>query len=163
MDHGRGETGGDGEPPEHVVVAVDLVEHAAKPNPQERADLVRQDPGAWPNSFRKSRFIPAVEYINASRARTQLIVEMKAVMEEIDVFVTPTFGNSSLRVTNLTGHPSVTVPNRFAPINEKPASDRRNPSSITFVGGLFKNAETLALAHAFQSETDFHKKRPPIS
>ncbi|MCZ6757584.1 MAG: amidase, partial [Bacteroidetes bacterium] len=64
---------------------------------------------------------------------------------------------------NLTGHPSITVPNRFAPIEDAPDSPRRNPSSITFVGGLFKDAEMLSVAHAFQSVTDFHLRRPPIS
>ncbi|GMQ81431.1 MAG: amidase [Rhodothermia bacterium] len=125
--------------------------------------LVRQDPGAWPNSFRKSRFIPAVEYINASRARTLLIRELKTVLEDVDVFVSPSFGGSTLSITNLTGHPSVTVPNRFAPIEDDPESGRRNPFSVTFIGGLFKDAEMLSVAHAFQSVTDFHLRRPPIS
>lgn len=125
--------------------------------------LVRQDPGAWPNSFRKSRFIPAVEYINASRARTLLIRELRTVLDDVDVFVAPSFGGSTLSITNLTGNPSVTVPNGFASIEDEPASERRNPSSITFVGGLFKDAEMLSLAHAFQSISDFHLRRPPIS
>lgn len=125
--------------------------------------LVRQDPDAWPNSFRKSRFIPAVEYINASRARTMLIRKLRKVLEDVDVFVSPSFGGSTLSITNLTGHPSITVPNRFAPIEDAPDSPRRNPSSITFVGGLFKDAEMLSVAHAFQSVTDFHLRRPPIS
>jgi Asp-tRNA(Asn)/Glu-tRNA(Gln) amidotransferase A subunit family amidase len=34
--------------------------------------LTEQGPGAWPNTFRSSRFIPAVEYIRAQRARTLL-------------------------------------------------------------------------------------------
>ena len=124
--------------------------------------LVRQDAGAWPNSFRSSRFIPAVEYINASRARTLLMRDMRELMAEIDVFVSPTFGGGTLRITNLTGHPSVTVPNNFALLEDDPTSIRRVPASITFVGGLYKDAEALAVAAAFQSGTDFHRMRPPI-
>ncbi len=124
--------------------------------------MVRQSPGAWLNSFRTSRFIPAVEYINASRARTLLMEKMRELMRDIDVFVSPTFGGGTLRITNLTGHPSVTVPNNFATIEDDPTSDRRAPASITFVGGLYKDAEALAVAGAFQSATDFHSMRPPI-
>lgn len=124
--------------------------------------MVRQGRGAWPNSFRSSRFIPAVEYINASRVRTLLMQDMATVLKNIDVFASPTFGGGTLRITNLTGHPSVTVPNRFEPLEGQPSSRRRTPSSITFVGGLYRDAEALAVAHAFQSATEFHLMRPPI-
>jgi Asp-tRNA(Asn)/Glu-tRNA(Gln) amidotransferase A subunit family amidase len=124
--------------------------------------LVRQDAGAWPNTFRKSRFIPAVEYINAARARTLLIREMDTLLAEIDVFLSPTRGGSTLSVTNLTGHPCVTLPNRFAAVEDAADAARRNPDSITIVGNLFRDAEMLAVAHAFQSVTDFHRQRPPI-
>lgn len=126
-------------------------------------ELVRQDSGAWPNTFRKSQLIPAVDYINASRARTVLMQEMKKVMAAVDVFVSPTRGGSTLSITNLTGHPSVTVPNRFAPVGGQTGIGRRNPASITFIGGLYKDSDTLAVAHVFQSVTDFHLKRPPIA
>jgi len=124
--------------------------------------LVSQDRGSWPNQFRQSQFIPAVEYINASRARTILIREMRDALSGIDVFLSPTRGGSTLSITNLTGHPCVTLPNRFAPLEDQSGSPRRNPSSITIVGNLHRDAETLAVAHAIQSATDFHRRRPPI-
>lgn len=123
-------------------------------------EMVRQD--LWPDSFRTSRFIPAVEYINASRARRLLMRKMQDVMSEIDVFISPTFGGNTLRVTNLTGHPSVTVPNRFARLEDKPLSARRTPFSITFVGQLHADDDLLSVAAAFQSRTQFHRNRPPI-
>ena len=126
-------------------------------------ELVRQDRGAWPNSFRKSHLIPAVEYINASRARTLLIQKMRDVMSGIDVFLSPTSRGGTLSITNLTGHPCVTLPNRFAPVEGQENTARRNPSSITIVGNLFRDAEMLAVAHAFQSVSDFHERRPSIS
>ena len=67
--------------------------------------LTEQGPGAWPNTFRTSRFIPAVEYIRAQRARTLLNRQMDALMSKYDVFLSPT-GGSSLGLTNLTGHPA---------------------------------------------------------
>lgn len=124
--------------------------------------MVRQVRFAWPNSFRHARFISAVDYIQANRARTLLIQAMDDVMEEVDVFVSPSFRGNTLRITNLTGHPSVTVPNNFLPLDDQPQSPRRQPRSITFVGGMYQDAAALAVADAYQAATDFHRRRPPI-
>ena len=116
--------------------------------------LVRQSPGAWPNRFRSSRFIPAVEYINANRARYQLIQEMDKLMQTVDVYITPSFGNSNLVTTNLTSHPTVVLPNGF--------DENGRPTSITFMGDLFDEATVLSVAKAYQEATDHHKKHPPL-
>ncbi len=75
--------------------------------------LVAQEAYSWPNSFRESRLIPAVEYIQANRVRTMLMGEMEKTMSEIDTFVTPSFGGNVLLITNLTGHPTAVVPAGF--------------------------------------------------
>ncbi len=116
------------------------------------SSMKRQGNSAWPNIFRAARFIPAVEYINANRVRTQLMRDMARVMADIDVFISPSFGGSTLGMTNLTGHPTVVLPNGF--------TDKGTPTSITFVGGLFKEAETLAVAKAYQDATDWHLQHP---
>jgi Asp-tRNA(Asn)/Glu-tRNA(Gln) amidotransferase A subunit family amidase len=67
----------------------------------------------WPNTFRTSRFIPAVEYIRAQRARTLLMREMAKLFSRWDVFVSPARGSASVTVTNLTGHPAVCLPCGF--------------------------------------------------
>jgi Asp-tRNA(Asn)/Glu-tRNA(Gln) amidotransferase A subunit family amidase len=116
-------------------------------------ELVRQVKDAWPNEFRQSRLIPAVEYIKANRARTILMQEMEKLFQNIDVYVAPSFCKNLL-LTNLTGHPAVVVPNGFIEIGI--------PTSITFTGNLYKEEQVLALAKAFQDKTDFHKKRPSL-
>jgi Asp-tRNA(Asn)/Glu-tRNA(Gln) amidotransferase A subunit family amidase len=119
-----------------------------------RDDLLkRQGAGAWPNSFRRSRFIPAVEYIQANRVRTMLMGAMEAAMDGVDVFITPSYGGSVLLTTNLTGHPAVTVPAGFR--------DDGTPVSISFIGRLYGEAELLAVARAYQEATGFHRKHPP--
>lgn len=121
----------------------------------DQDDLMQwQTPNAWPNTFRAARFIPAVEYINASRARYELVQKMDSVMQDLDVYISPSFGGGNLLVTNLTGHPSVVLPNGF--------SDNGSPTSITFVGGLFDEATLLSVAKAYQEATDHHKKHPPL-
>jgi len=116
--------------------------------------MKRQDNSAWPNVFRAARLIPAVEYINANRFRTQLMHDMARVMSEIDVYVSPSYGGSSLGLTNLTGHPTVVLPNGF--------TAKHTPTSITFVGGLNQEAETLAVAKAYQDATDWHLQHPDL-
>ncbi len=116
--------------------------------------LARQFKGAWPNIFRASRFIPAAEYINASRLRYLLIQEMKKVFEKVDLYIAPSWQGDNLLSTNLTGHPSVVVPNGF--------SKKGMPVSFTFIGNLFDEAKIISVAKAYQDATDFHKKHPSI-
>ncbi len=114
--------------------------------------LVRQVEKAWPNVFRQSRLIPAVEYVQANRARTMLMGALQTAMEGIDLFITPSFGKDVLLMTNLTGHPCVTVPHGF--------SEDGTPVSISFVGQLFREAELLAAAKRYQDATGFHLRHP---
>ncbi len=116
--------------------------------------LVRQIKNAWPNSFRASRFIPAVEYIQASRVRQLLIGEMKKVMDKIDVYVGPSQEGSSLLLTNLTGHPCVVVPSGF--------TKEGHPVSITFTGNLFDEGTMLSVAKKYQDATSFHLHHPKL-
>ena len=114
--------------------------------------LVRQVEEAWPNVFRQSRLIPAVEYVQANRARTMLMGALQTAMEGIDLFITPSFGKDVLLMTNLTGHPCVTVPHGF--------KEDGTPVSISFVGQLFREAELLTVAKRYQDATGFHLRHP---
>jgi Asp-tRNA(Asn)/Glu-tRNA(Gln) amidotransferase A subunit family amidase len=116
--------------------------------------MVRQGKGAWPNSFRSSRFIPAVEYIEANRVRYLVIQEMQKLMKNIDVYVAPSFGGNNLLLTNLTGHPCVVLPDGF--------TKEGTPTSISFIGQLFGEAKLLAVAKAYQDATDFHLRHPKL-
>jgi Asp-tRNA(Asn)/Glu-tRNA(Gln) amidotransferase A subunit family amidase len=115
-------------------------------------ELVRQIENAWPNSFRQSRTIPAVEYIQANRARTLVMREMERILDGLDCWVSPSYGGSNLLLTNLTGHPTVVVPNGF--------SSNGAPTSITFNGRLFGEPQILALARTYQEATGFHRRHP---
>lgn len=116
--------------------------------------MVRQGRNTWPNTFRYSRFIPAVEYLQANRVRTLLMQEMARVMAQVDVVITPTYGGGTLLLTNLTGHPAVVLPNGF--------KEDGTPVSITFIGNLYKESDLLSVAKAYQDATDFHLKHPAL-
>jgi Asp-tRNA(Asn)/Glu-tRNA(Gln) amidotransferase A subunit family amidase len=131
--------------------------------------LTRQTPQDWPNRFRTSRFIPAVEYVQANRARMLLIEAMAKVFENLDVIVAPTNG-AQLTLTNLTGHPSVILPNGFRSA-ETPMPNTNNPNagggpgtpvSLTFLGNLYSDAKLLAFARAYQNATTFHLRHPNL-
>jgi Asp-tRNA(Asn)/Glu-tRNA(Gln) amidotransferase A subunit family amidase len=116
--------------------------------------MVNQGRNSWPNTFRAGRFVPAVEYLQAQRVRYLLIQEMAKVMQQVDVYLAPSFSNN-LYVTNLTGHPCVVLPNGF--------NQRGMPTTITFTGNLFGEASLLTFAKLFQDATSFHQKHPALS
>jgi Asp-tRNA(Asn)/Glu-tRNA(Gln) amidotransferase A subunit family amidase len=134
--------------------------------------LTEQGAGDWPNTFRVARFYPAVEYIQANRARSLAIRELSKVFEQVDVVVTPTFGDQ-LVATNLTGHPAIIVPNGLRGADApKPSEGEKDdndnvggpgtPVSITFLGGHYQDAKICAFARAYQEATGFHKLHPKL-
>jgi Asp-tRNA(Asn)/Glu-tRNA(Gln) amidotransferase A subunit family amidase len=131
--------------------------------------LVNQGKDDWPNTFRAARFIPAVEYIQASRARMLAMQQMAEIFTRVDVIVGPP--DSALVPTNLTGHPTLVVPNGFrgpdAPVFTSPQGDLAfgpgTPAALTFVGNLFGEAKLLALGRAYQQATGFHRRHPKMS
>ena len=144
--------------PIEPLAIIDIVEGAAAFDDLTRSGkddlMVLQGKDAWPNYFRSSRFIPAVEYIEANRVRYLVIQEMQKLMKNIDVYVAPSFGENNLLLTNLTGHPCVVLPDGF--------TKEGTPTSISFIGQLFGEAKLLAVAKAYQDATDFHLKHPKL-
>lgn len=116
--------------------------------------MVWQAAEAWPNTFRATRLVPAVEYIRANRLRTQLMQEMAALMQTVDLYVHPSFAGRSLTITNLTGHPTVVAPSGFR--------EDGTPMSISFTGQLFQEGELVALAQAWQRATGYHLRHPRL-
>ena len=116
--------------------------------------MVQQGQRSRANSLRQSRFIPAVEYIQANRFRSQLIEEMHDLMSEYDVIISPTFGGRQLLISNLTGHPVVTLPTGF--------DKEGHPTSISFLGNLYEDDIILSFAHHFQKITRHHRVYPPL-
>ena len=133
--------------------------------------LTQQTRDDWPNTFRSARFIPAVEYIQASRARTAAMELVAKVFDQFDVIVAPTF-STQLLITNLTGHPALILPNGLRGNDAPKARVRENgevdaggpgtPLSLTFLGQLYGEAKMLTLAKAYQDATNFHLQHPKL-
>ncbi len=122
-------------------------------------DIIRAGVGedgiglSWANSFRAYRFVSAVDYIQANRLRTKLMQAMAEAMKTVDVYV----GGNDLTITNLTGHPSICLPNGFTTFGGV-----KVPKSLTFSGQLYGETDLLTVAKAYQDATGFHKERPPL-
>jgi Asp-tRNA(Asn)/Glu-tRNA(Gln) amidotransferase A subunit family amidase len=114
--------------------------------------LSGQAPNDWPNQFRSSRLIPAVEYIRAQRARSIYMQKFSELMSQWDAFVSTT-NSPSLTATNLTGHPQVVVPCGFVD---------GLPQGLLFTGRLFDEGAPMRLAYAYEQATDWHTKHPTL-
>ena len=134
--------------------------------------LTEQTVEDWPNTFRTARFIPAVEYVQANRARMLAMEAMQKAFAGFDVIVAPT-DSEQLVVTNLTGHPALILPNGFRGPDAPPppkidTGDEDNiggpgtPVSLTFLGQLYGEARLCTFARAYQEATDFHLKHPEL-
>jgi Asp-tRNA(Asn)/Glu-tRNA(Gln) amidotransferase A subunit family amidase len=134
--------------------------------------LTEQGAEDWPNAFRTARFYPAVEYIQANRARTLAIQQVSTLFEQVDVIVTPST-DAQLVATNLTGHPALIVPNglRGADAPRPPKIDDGDnddiggpgtPVSLTFLAAHYQDAKLAAFAWAYQQATGFHKLHPKL-
>jgi Asp-tRNA(Asn)/Glu-tRNA(Gln) amidotransferase A subunit family amidase len=115
--------------------------------------MTEADKSSWPDTFRRHRTVPAVEYLRAQRVRSALMRDMDVLMRDWDVLVSPPWGARSLAATNLTGHPSITVPCGFVD---------GMPRGITFTGKLYDEATVLAVARAYEQATDWHTRHPDL-
>ncbi len=117
----------------------------------DKLDLMSAEPerSAWVGSFRQHEFVPAVQYIQANRARYRLMEAYHEFFKDLDLLI-----GSALGPTNLTGHPEVAFPHGF--------DSKGQPAVLRLTGRLFGEADILLLAHAFQGRTDFHLKRPKL-
>jgi Asp-tRNA(Asn)/Glu-tRNA(Gln) amidotransferase A subunit family amidase len=137
-----------------IVETILLAEAGAAFDELVRAGKLDGIGALWPTPFRMAQFITAADYIRANRVRSLLMRDMAKVTEAVDLYV----GGNDLGVTNLTGHPTVCLPNGF----RTPKDGPEVPTALTFTGRLYGEAELLAVAGAYQEATGFHRKRPPL-
>jgi len=134
--------------------------------------LTEQGVEDWPNVFRIARFYPAVEYIQANRARTLAVQQFAALFEQVDIVVTPST-DMQLIATNLTGTPALILPNGLRGDDAPPPPDFDDgdhddiggpgtPVSLTFLAGLYQDAKLAAFAAAYQKATEFHLQHPKL-
>ncbi|CAL5229954.1 g13383 [Coccomyxa viridis] len=152
-------------PANDIILAVMASEAAANFDYWQRShrDDTNRRQDFWPPLLRLARMIPAVEYIQAQRARTALLQEVVGLMAEagIDAFI----GNTSeeLAMANLASLPTIAVPLGTQPLKDAPDSPRKRPISLGIFGSPQTDTNVLALAMAFQNSTRHHLQQPPVN
>jgi Asp-tRNA(Asn)/Glu-tRNA(Gln) amidotransferase A subunit family amidase len=139
------------------------------------SSLKAQVPDAWPNLFRLSRFLSAVDFVQADRFRRNVAIEMARLFSEVDLLLVPSLRSEMLTLSNFTGHPSLTLRAGFVNVSEArsdwapdPAHPlprfsppRRVPHGITLLGRLFDEGTVAIAGLAFERALDVIGERPP--
>jgi Asp-tRNA(Asn)/Glu-tRNA(Gln) amidotransferase A subunit family amidase len=133
-----------------------------------------QVPDGWPNIFRQSRFLSAVDFVQADRLRRKVAQEMARVFSQVDLLLVPSLRDEMLTITNYTGHPSLTLRAGFVEVAEarsdwapdpkhplpKFSPPRRVPHGVTLIGRLFDEG-TLGIAGLeLEKNLDVMRERP---
>jgi Asp-tRNA(Asn)/Glu-tRNA(Gln) amidotransferase A subunit family amidase len=133
-----------------------------------------QTPDAWPNTFRQSRFISAVDFVQADRMRRAVAQEMQKVMASVDLLLVPSLRDEMLVISNNTGHPSLTLRAGFVQVSEArsdwapdPANPlpkfnppRRVPHGVTLIGRLFDEGTIASVGLALERALKVADERP---
>ncbi len=138
-------------------------------------ELKMQVPDAWPNTFRQSRFLSAVDFVQADRFRRMVANEMARIFSQVDLLLVPSLRDEMLTITNFTGHPSLTLRAGFVEVSEarsdwapdpahplpKFSPPRRVPHGVTLIGSLFDEGTLCEAGMALERAFHVASERPP--
>jgi len=138
-------------------------------------ELKVQVPDAWPNVFRQSRFLSAVDFVQTDRLRRKVAQEMATVFSEVDLLLVPSLRDETLTIGNFTGHPSLTLRAGFVEVSEarsdwapdpqhplpKFSPARRVPHGVTLIGRLFDEGTLARAGMALEKAFAVAAEHPP--
>jgi Asp-tRNA(Asn)/Glu-tRNA(Gln) amidotransferase A subunit family amidase len=134
-----------------------------------------QTPDFWPNVLRQSRFLSAVDLVQADRFRHKVVQEMARIFSEVDLLLVPSLRDEMLVITNSTGHPSLTLRAGFVEVSEarsdwapdpqhplpKFSPPRRVPHGVTLIGQLFDEGRLASVGLALERIFNVSEEKPP--
>lgn len=137
--------------------------------------MSEQTPDAWPNLFRESRFLSAVDFVQADRLRRRVAREMERVMGEVDLLLVPSLRDEMMVISNMTGQPSLTLRTGFVEVSQvrsdwapdpkhpRPtlAKPHRVPYGVTLIGRLFEEGTLGRVGRALEAKVAVAGDRPP--
>lgn len=138
-------------PPEGIWALL-VAEAAAFFDELTRTEGIDKIGKLWPPEFLAARYMPAVEYINAHRARAQMALQFEREFGDLDAIVTDHFWDDVFTTCNGTGHPQVIIP---WGVNEK-----NEPKSVSVIGRLYEEGTIASIAHQIQRTRNYHRLRP---
>ena len=141
-----------------------------------KVDQLRaQVPDAWPNVFRQSRFLSAVDFVQADRFRRKVAQEMARIFTQVDLLLVPSLRDEILTITNFTGHPALVLRAGFVEVSEarsdwapdpkhplpKFSPPRRVPHGVTLIGRLFDEGTIAEVGMALEAAFNVSAEHPP--
>ena len=137
--------------------------------------LKAQVPDGWPNVFRQSRFLSAVDFVQTDRLRRKVALEMERICTDVDLLLVPSLRDEMLVISNFTGHPSLTLRAGFVEVSEARSDwapdpnnplprfspPRRVPHGVTLIGQLFDEGRLAEAGMALERTFDVSGRRPP--
>jgi Asp-tRNA(Asn)/Glu-tRNA(Gln) amidotransferase A subunit family amidase len=141
----------------------------------ELKELHEQTYDAWPNIFRQSRFLSAVDFVQTDRFRRKVCEEMARLFTNVDLLLVPSLRDEILTITNHSGHPSLTLRAGFVEVSEartdwapdpsrpipKFSPPRRVPHGVTLIGRLFDEGTVGQAGLALEKAFAVANERPP--
>jgi len=109
----------------------------------------------WPQTFRSSRYVPAVEYLQAQRARDLMVQTFEREFGDLDALLGPGIGGSAFSQANFGGYPSLMIP----------FGDDGNGNSVgkALIGRHYGEDRLLTIGKAIQDGFDFHRRHPDLT
>ncbi len=138
-------------------------------------ELSMQTPDSWPNLFRESRFLSAVDFVQADRLRRKVAQQMQRVMSEVDLLLVPSMRDEMMVISNMTGQPSLTLRAGFIEVSQARSDwapdpkhplptfhpPRRAPYGVTLIGRLFEEGTMARAGLAMERAFGVADQRPP--
>jgi Asp-tRNA(Asn)/Glu-tRNA(Gln) amidotransferase A subunit family amidase len=128
-----------------------------------------QDARAWPNAFRKARFLSAVDHVQLDRLRRMVMQEMAATFREVDAIIGPPLAGPMLVISNFTGHPCLILRSGFRQSqtrvfgpNVLPGASHTVPHAVCLWGRLFEEGTILRLGRALEGALGVLDRRPVL-
>ena len=142
--------------------------------------LRRQDDGAWPNAFRKARFLSAVDHVQLDRLRRKVMEALDALFRDVDVLIGPFSTGPMLIASNFTGHPCLHLPAGFHRVSTRSelslaegrldlgaATDSEEtyevPHGVSLWSGLFEESLLLSVGTRLEALLDVAARRPTLA
>jgi Asp-tRNA(Asn)/Glu-tRNA(Gln) amidotransferase A subunit family amidase len=142
--------------------------------------LARQDDGAWPNTFRKARFLSAVDHVQLDRLRYRVMLALDRMFADVEFLIGPFMTGPMLVASNFSGHPCLHLragfrehgargPARLGGVKlttgeaEETGPKRKVPYGVSLWGRLFEEGRLLNFGRALERELGVADVRPRLT
>jgi Asp-tRNA(Asn)/Glu-tRNA(Gln) amidotransferase A subunit family amidase len=127
---------------------------------------------AWPNSFRKARFLSAVDHVQLDRLRYLVMKAMDDLFKDIDILIGPFDIGPMLVASNFSGHPCLHLRVGFESLRTRARIKSEKidlkkkfmvPRGLSIWGALFEEDKILNFGLALEAKLNIADQRPTFA